>query len=88
MAFLAILNPGDEVLIPSPYWVSYPEQAKLAGATSKIIRGEESQGFKITPKQLEAAIGPKSKILILNSPQILQAMRIRPMNSRLLRMSS
>ncbi|HVT89823.1 MAG TPA: pyridoxal phosphate-dependent aminotransferase [Tepidisphaeraceae bacterium] len=68
MAFLAVVNPGDEVLIPSPYWVSYPEQAKLAGASVKIIRGEESQGFKITPKQLEQAIGPKTKVLILNSP--------------------
>lgn len=68
MAFLALLNPGDEVLLPSPYWVSYPEQAKLAGATVKIIPGEESKGFRITPAQLEAAIGPKSKILVLNSP--------------------
>jgi aspartate aminotransferase len=68
MAFMAILNPGDEVLLPSPYWVSYPEQAKLAGGTVKVIPGEEANGFKITPKQLEAAIGPKSKILLLNSP--------------------
>jgi aspartate aminotransferase len=68
MAFMAILNPGDEVLIPSPYWVSYPEQVKLAGGVNKIIRGEESNGFKITPQQLESAIGPKSKVLILNSP--------------------
>lgn len=68
MAFMAILNPGDEVLIPSPYWVSYPEQVKLAGGVNKIIRGEEKNGFKITPAQLEQAIGPKSKVLILNSP--------------------
>jgi aspartate aminotransferase len=68
MAFMAILNPGDEVILPSPYWVSYPEQAKLAGGVNKIIRGEEANGFKITPRQLEAAIGPKSKVLILNSP--------------------
>jgi aspartate aminotransferase len=68
MAFLAVLNPGDEVLIPSPYWVSYPEQVKLAGGTPKVIRGEESNAFKITPGQLEKAIGPKSKVLILNSP--------------------
>ena len=68
MAFMALLNPGDEVLIPSPYWVSYPEQAKLAGASVKTIRGEEAQGFRITPEQLESAIGPKSKILIINSP--------------------
>ncbi|MGA2502004.1 MAG: pyridoxal phosphate-dependent aminotransferase, partial [Tepidisphaeraceae bacterium] len=68
MAFMAVINPGDEVLIPSPYWVSYPEQVKLAGGINKIIPGEEKNGFKITPAQLEAAIGPKSKVLILNSP--------------------
>src|SRR5882762_3475144 len=68
MAFMALLNPGDEVLIPSPYWVSYPEQVKLAGGINKIIRGEEKNGFKITPQQLEGAIGPRSKILIINSP--------------------
>ena len=68
MAFMAVLNAGDEVLIPSPYWVSYPEQVKLAGGVSKIIRGEEANGFKITPQQLEAAIGPRSKVLVLNSP--------------------
>src|SRR5687768_3987953 len=68
MAFMAVLNPGDEVLIPSPYWVSYPEQVKLAGGVNKIIRGEEKNGFKITPQQLEGAIGPKTKVLVLNSP--------------------
>src|ERR1700733_2249970 len=67
MAFMATVNPGDEVPIPSPYWVSYPEQAKLAGASVKIIPGDESKGFKITPQELERAIGPKSKVLILNS---------------------
>lgn len=68
MAFMAILNPGDEVLIPSPYWVSYPEQVKLAGGTPKIVRGEEKNGFKITPQQLEAAITPKTRVFIINSP--------------------
>src|SRR5688572_32842684 len=68
MAFMAVINPGDEVLIPSPYWVSYPEQVKLAGGVNKIIRGEEKNGFKITPQQLEGAIGAKTKVLILNSP--------------------
>src|SRR5947199_6649794 len=68
MAFMAVLNPGDEVLIPAPYWVSYPEQVKLAGGTNKIIRGQEKNGFKITPQQLEESIGPRSKILIINSP--------------------
>jgi aspartate aminotransferase len=68
MAFMAVLNPGDEVLIPSPYWVSYPEQVKLAGGVPKVIRGEEKNGFRITPQQLENAITPKSKVLIINSP--------------------
>lgn len=68
MAMMAILNPGDEVLIPSPFWVSYPEQAKLAGGVPKIVRGEEANGFKLTPAQLDAAITPRTKILILNSP--------------------
>ncbi len=68
MAFMAILNPGDEVLIPAPYWVSYPDQAKLAGGVPKIIKGEEKNGFKITPDQLEKAITPKTKVFIINSP--------------------
>ncbi|MCC6239957.1 MAG: pyridoxal phosphate-dependent aminotransferase [Phycisphaerales bacterium] len=68
MAFMAVINPGDEVLIPAPYWVSYPEQARLAGGVPKYIRGEQSNGFKITPQQLEAAITPKTRVLILNSP--------------------
>ena len=53
---------------PSPYWVSYPEQVKLAGGVNKIIRGEEANGFKITPQQLEAAIGPQNQVLVLNCP--------------------
>jgi len=68
MAFMAILNPGDEVIIPAPYWVSYPEQVKLAGGVCKIIRGEEANDFKITPQQLEAAIRPKTKAIVINSP--------------------
>src|SRR5215218_7592882 len=68
MAFMAVLNPGDEVLIPSPFWVSYPEQAKLAGGVPRILRGEESNGFKLTPQQLDAAITPKTKVLLINSP--------------------
>ncbi len=68
MAFMAILNPGDEVLIPTPYWVSYPEQVKLAGGVNKFIAGEEKNGFKITPQQLEAAITPKTKVFLINSP--------------------
>jgi aspartate aminotransferase len=68
MAFMALLNPGDEVIIPTPYWVSYPEQVKLAAGTSVFVRGEQANGFKITPAQLEKAITPKTRVLILNSP--------------------
>src|SRR5437764_6076094 len=68
MAFMAVLNPGDEVVLPSPYWVSYPEQVKLAGGVVKVIRGEEANGFRITPQQLESAITPKTKVFLINSP--------------------
>ncbi len=67
-AFLALLNPGDEVLIPGPYWLSYPEMVKIAGGIPKFIAAPFSQGFKITPAQLKGALGPKVKALILNSP--------------------
>src|SRR5437773_621534 len=68
MAFMAVLDPGDEVILPSPFWVSYPEQIKLAGGVIKVIRGEESNGFKITTQQLERAITPRTKIFLINSP--------------------
>ena len=68
MAFMAVLDPGDEVILPSPYWVSYPEQIKLAGGTPRIVRGDESNGFKITPRQLERAIGPRTKAFLINTP--------------------
>src|SRR6059036_3727988 len=68
MAFMAVLNPGDEVILPSPYWVSYPEQVKLAGGVVKELRGDEANGFKITPRQLDSAITPRTKILLINSP--------------------
>ena len=68
MAFMAVLNPGDEVIIPAPFWVSYPEQVKLAGGVPKIVHGSETDGFKITPQQLEAAITPKTKVFLINSP--------------------
>jgi aspartate aminotransferase len=68
LAILATCGPGDEVLIPAPYWVSYPEMAKLAGATPKIVLAGDDQGFKITPEQIEEAITPATKLLILNSP--------------------
>ncbi len=66
--FLALLNEKDEVIIPAPYWVSYPDMVKLADGTPVIIEAGIDQHFKITPKQLEAAITPKTRIVILNSP--------------------
>ena len=65
---LALVNPGDEVIIPAPYWVSYPQMTKLAGGTPVIVRAGFEQDFKMTAEQLEAAITPKTKMLILCSP--------------------
>ncbi|MEM9278103.1 MAG: pyridoxal phosphate-dependent aminotransferase [Pseudomonadota bacterium] len=67
-AFAATLNPGDEVLIPAPYWVSYPDMVLLNGGEPKFIDATFENGFKITGEQLEAAITPKTKWLIFNSP--------------------
>ncbi|MFC0470249.1 pyridoxal phosphate-dependent aminotransferase [Halalkalibacter kiskunsagensis] len=66
--FQAILDEGDEVIIPTPYWVSYPEQVKLADGVPVYIEGLESNDFKVTAEQLEQAITPKTKAFILNSP--------------------
>ena len=66
--FMATLNPGDEVIIPAPYWVSYPDMVLLAGGTPKIIKCSEENEFKITPEELKKAIGKKTKWLIINSP--------------------
>lgn len=68
LIFQALFNPGDELLLPAPYWVSYPEQVKLAGGTCKVIHGSVENEFKITPSQLKEAIGPNSRALLLNSP--------------------
>ena len=65
---LALLNPGDEVIIPAPYWVSYPDMVRIAEATPVIINASQSQHFKITPQQLEAAITPNTKLFVINSP--------------------
>ncbi len=67
-ALLATLSPGDEVLIPAPYWVSYPDMALLAGGEAVIIPTTAADGFRLKPEALEAAITPRSKWLILNSP--------------------
>jgi aspartate aminotransferase len=65
---MTILGPGDEALIPAPYWVTYPEIVKLTGATPVILETTGSTEYKITPEQLKAAITPRSRVLILNSP--------------------
>jgi len=66
--FQAVINPGDEILIPAPYWVSYSDMALLAEGIPKIIQTSEATGFRITAEQLEAALTPRTKIFVLNSP--------------------
>ena len=68
LAFMALVDPGDEVLLPAPYWVSYPEQARLAGGVVREIPTTAACDFKMTPEQLEQAIGPRTRVLVLNSP--------------------
>ena len=67
-AFVATLDPGDEVIIPAPYWVSYPDMVLLAEGTPVFVTGHEKNGFKIKPEDLEEAITPKTKWVLLNSP--------------------
>ena len=67
-AFMATLNDGDEVIIPAPYWVSYPDMVYLGGGTPVIVESSVETGFKLTPEQLEAAITPKTKWFLFNSP--------------------
>jgi aspartate aminotransferase len=64
----AVVNPGDEVVIPTPYWVSYADMALLAGGVPKLIRSDESSGFRISSEQLAAALTPRARVFILNSP--------------------
>jgi len=65
---LAVINPGDEVIIPAPYWVSYPDIVLIAEGTPVIVHADIAQGFKLTAEQLSAAITPKTKMLVINSP--------------------
>lgn len=67
-ALMATLNPGDEVVIPTPYWVSYPDMALIGGGTPVFVQGDPAQGYKISPEALEAAITPKTKWFLFNSP--------------------
>ena len=66
--FQVLLDEGDEVIIPAPYWVSYLDQVKLAGGVPVVIEGEESQSFKITPEQLDQSITEHTRAVIINSP--------------------
>lgn len=68
LAIQAVVSPGDEVIIPAPYWVSYPEMVKLAGGVPKMLFAGLDAGFKITPDELRAAITPKTRLFIINSP--------------------
>ncbi len=68
IALMALLNPGDEVILPAPYWVSYYEMVHMAGGTPFIIEAGEKQHFKISPEQLDSVIGRRTKALILNNP--------------------
>ncbi len=64
----ALINPGDEVIIPAPYWVSYPDMVLLAGGVPVIVSAPQSQGFKLTPQQLQAALTPRTRLFVINSP--------------------
>jgi len=68
LAIVTVVSPGDEVVIPAPFWVSYPEMVKLAGGVPKMVFAGDDQGFRITPAQLRAAITPRTRLVILNSP--------------------
>ena len=68
LAILATISPGDEVVIPAPYWVSYPEMVKLAGGIPRFVVAEDTTGFKITPEQLRAVLTPKTRMVVINSP--------------------
>ena len=67
-ALMALCGPGDEVIIPAPYWVSYPEMAKMAGAVPRVIETTPEEGFLLTPEKLRAALTPASRLLILCTP--------------------
>lgn len=68
LGVLATCSPGDEVIVPAPFWVSYPEMVKLAGAVPRFVLADDRTGFRLTPAMVEAAITPRTRLLILNSP--------------------
>ena len=65
---LALFEPGDEVLIPAPYWVSYPEQVRIVGAKPVVVETAEADGFRVTPAALEAALSPRVKAIVFSTP--------------------
>lgn len=81
---MTLIQTGDEVIIPAPYWVSYPEMVKLAGGTPVIVPTSLSSGYKITPEQLRQAITPKTKLFVLNSPSNPTGMVYSPAEIRAL----
>ena len=68
VALAVLTDPGDEVIVPAPYWVSYVEMVRMVGGVPVVVSASEDQGFKLTPEQLEAAVTPRTKLLILNNP--------------------
>ncbi|MBP5234186.1 MAG: pyridoxal phosphate-dependent aminotransferase [Planctomycetes bacterium] len=68
LAFAALLDPGDEILLPAPYWVSYPEMAKIFGARTVFVPTDAAKGFALTAEMVDAAVTPRTKLLVLNSP--------------------
>lgn len=81
---LAVIEPGDEVIIPAPYWVSYPEMVKLAGGTPVIVPTTLESGYRITPDQLRQAVTPRTKLFVLNSPSNPTGMIYSPAEIRAL----
>jgi aspartate aminotransferase len=79
---VALLDPGDEVIIPAPYWLSYPEMVKLAEGTPKIVNTTAENGYKLTPQQLRDACTPKTRLLVLNSPSNPTGMVYTPQELR------
>jgi aspartate aminotransferase len=74
----AVLDPGDEVILPTPYWVTYPEAVKLAGATAKVVRTHKANSYKITPDQLKAAQNERTAMVVINSPNNPGGFTYRP----------
>lgn len=68
LAFAALLDPGDEVILPVPYWVSFPEQIRFCGGVVAPVQGDEENGLRVTPKQIAAAVTPRTRVVVFNSP--------------------